>query len=648
MTIKKIGVFIGTVGLITALVIGCGSSSTNNNESNSTGTDNNSSEIGLEAGSFYGAAFSFILKGLANGMLSTIVSDSMGNYLSFLGGGDSGNAEEMNELKDIDNKLTQISNELVTIESELKTILTDIKVTEDSIKADVDWPRDAVNTIDTATQVLQELGVDTNGTKIKPGEGNLTKIADLASDILSAGGYDIPLQVMAIYNAIEGNPTPLLSNYIEEVMLQLSNNDDENLQKAYQGFEYYTSELLNYQIQGVNLVVEAHKAQDDNASAQKYLNCYDSDMYGTSECNLLYKEIGDMDNKTSFIYNAVSLVLRDAPVYNQLLPSSAENILGRAEFYRLLMTGTDGKKYGLRIFHISTADMEKSPDQLFVSEDGTKSYSCQSSRHTVTGKTYDFWTDDTVKASEDYNVVEYYCADIPNGKGYKIFSSNDLSNELGSAIVSQYDTNYDQNSSGTISYGFGLVTNSIDNRFTKSSDKWTTQKHRGGDCDTDIYGGPNSRPLQANVTCYNEASPSNASIELDGHFEYDSNEEERTMYAYWHVKFHLYSKSPKDGGGDAYSYYYVGVYDGTAHEFASSDCKNKTYFRLHASEDHRYSETHYESNHCSFTAKPGHHYYVYFKVKGYVTIQYGNSGTYATSELDTVYYVHLQYFEGGK
>ncbi len=190
------------------------------------------------------------------------------------------------------------------------------------------------------------------------------------------------------------------------------------------------------------------------------------------------------------------------------------------------------------------------------------------------------------------------------------------------------------------------MTNSIDNRFTKSSDKWSIQTHRGGPCRIEIYGEPNSRPLQANVTCYSEAEPSHASIELDGHFYYDSDAKERTMYAYWHTKFNTFATAPKDSGGDAYSYYYAGVYDATDGTYASDDCKEKTYYRLHASAGHDYDSDHYDTNHCKFTAKPGHHYYVYFKVKGYVTIQWASTGVYATSELDEVYYVHLQFFEG--
>ncbi len=626
-------------GFMIAIVLlfstGCSDKShyVDNNESNNTITV----ELGSEG--FTGSVFSFILKGLANGMLKSAGSDVMGNFLNLLGWGDSGSNEEAQTLNDIDNTLHEISSELTVIEGELKEILTDIKVSEDSIKNDVDWPRDAVTKITTATQEMQLLGVDT-----KPGEGDHTKIANLAANILGAE-YNIQNQVMSIYTAIEGNPTPLLSNYIDQVMLQLPYNDNENLQKAYQGFEYYTSELLNYQIKGVNLVIEAHKAQDDNSTAQEYLNCYNSDMYNVGECNILYKEIGDMDNKTSFIYNAVSMVLRDAPIYDPFLPTSAESIFKRAEFYRLLMTGAEHNKYGLHLFHISTADMEKSPDTLIATAPELSfSINCNaSSRHIVTGRAYDFWEGNTVKASTDYNVVEYVCDYLPNGT----YSIREGSGKLlGSAEVSQYDTNYDLNSSGTISYGFGLLTHNIANHFTESSDKWTIQKPSGENYYSSTSGSANDWPIKANASSKmgQDEYESNAHIELDGHFVYDEDAEERTMYVAYHAKFYTKAVVPyytDDWGGDADSYFYVGVHDLTSGGAASDDCHYKSYYHLHASRGDDKSGHHYPSRYCSFTAKPGHHYFVYFKMIAKASATY--DGAAAESELDTVYGVNIKF-----
>ncbi len=587
----------------------------------------------LESEGFTGSIFSEILAGLVDGAAGKIGENVMGDFLALLGWGDSGNEEEEKTLDHIDSQLNVISHELNEIEGELQTVLIDIKVSEDSIKNDVNWPRDAVTKIATATQEMQLLGED-----VKPGEGNRTKIVNLANDILGAK-YDIPNQVMSIYTSIEGNPTPLFSNYVDQVMLQLTYNDNENLKKAYQGFEYYTSELLNNQVKGINLVVEAYKAKDDNASAQKYLDCYRSKPENTSECNILYKEIGDMDNKNSFIYNAVSMVLRDAPLYNPFLPTSAESILKRAEFYRLLMTGTDEKEFGLRIFHISTADMEKAPDTLYVFKPGFES-TCTSSSHTVKGRVYDFWEKSTVRASTDYNVVEYNCGHVPEGN-YSVFV--DLDKRLGDAEVNQYDINYDLNRSGTISYGFVLLTNNIANRFTESSDKWSIQKPGKDNYNSSTSGSANNWPIKAYAYNKKDGYESNAHIELDGSFTYDENAEERTMYVDYHAKFYTKADAPfsnATGGGDAYSYYYVGVWDATSGSYASNDCKNSTYYRLHASSTHKYSSHHDVSKYCSFTAKPGHEYYVYFKM---IANECCNPNTVAESELDTVYRVYIMY-----
>lgn len=633
MIIKKMGIFIGTAGLIMALVIGCGSSNTDSNIDNIDNIDNNDTVVEIGSVGFTGANFSFILQGLAKGMLTKIGGDVMGNFLSLLGWGDSDNSDEEQTLEDIDDKLTEISDELVHIENQLGVILTEIKVSEDSIKNDVDWPRDAVNEIHTATQELQLLGVNT-----KPGEGDQTKIENLASDILGAK-YDIPLQVISIYTAIEGNPTPLLSNYVDQVMLQLPNNDNDNLIKAYQGFEYYTSELLNNQIKGVNLVVEAYKAQDDNISAQKYLNCYGSNIYDTSECNILYKEIGDIDNKTSFIYNAVSMVLRDAPIYDPFLPTSAQSILARAEFYRLLMTGAELNEYGLHIFHISTADMEKSPNTLYVSKPGFQTTCNVSSSHTVKGREYDFWVDKTVKVSEDYNVAEYHC-NVPNGE-YSIFA--ELDKPLGTAEVSQYDTKYDLNSSGTISYGFGLVTNNISNRFNESSDKWTTTKRSDENYYSSTSGSANDWPIKAYASSNNQYHyESKAHIELEGNFYYDKDAEERTMHVAYYARFAAKVTVPYTSlwGGDAYTYVWVGVHDVTTGGAASDDCHYKSYYPLHAERDQEYYEKYYPDTYCTFTAIPGHQYYIYFAIEAKALAAY--DGAVAESELVEVYKVNIK------
>jgi len=618
MRFKKSVLFLGTVVLVIGMVVGCGSSDGGGDQKPL--SDNEG---------FTGSVFSTILKGLAEGMLRETGSDIMGNFLAILGWGDSGNSDEEQTLNHIDDELTKISGEFSTIETELQNVLRTINVSEDSIKDDVNWPRDAKNQIDAATQDLQLM-------KTGPGEGNVTEIQDRANEILGTQ-YAIKTQVIAISNAIEGNPTPLFSNYVNKAVLQLPYNDDDKLQSAYQAFEYYTTQLMNIQILGVNLVVEAYKGLDNNASAQEYLNCYNSDV-NLSECNILYSEIGDMNNSASFIYNAVSLVLNEAPIYDPFLPASAVSILKRAEYYRLLMTGTEGKDFGLRFFYISTADMNASPDELYAQIPGYGTV-CKPTRYVIAGRPYDFWTGDTVKPSTDYNVVEYNCGSVPSTGTYQIYGADFT--PLGTTEVSQYGTNYDLNASGAIRYGFTILTNNIANRFPESSSNWTVQKPSKENYHSSTSGSANSWPIKGTVTTDGE-NEGNAHIELDGHFHYDVDAPEQTMYVDYHAEFYTKADAPfynSTGGGDAYSYYYVGVYDDTVGDYASDACKDKTYYRLHASSTHSYSGHHDVSDYCSFTAKPGHHYYVYFKMVANALAP--NDSTVAESELDTVYRVYV-------
>ena len=622
MPIKKIVTFIAMISLIIALVIGCGSSDTNQHENNS-----------IESEGFTGSTFSSILNGLINGLGQSVGKDIMGHLLSLLGWGNSNNSEMEQTLKDIDYKITEICDELATIENELKEVLTEIEVSEDSIKNDVDWPRDAVNSITTATQALQLQAVDK-----KPGEGNRTEIDALASNILGAQ-YDIPKQVISIYDSIIGNPTPLLSNYVDQVILELENYDSKNLTEAYQGFEYFTSELLNHQIKGVNLVVEAYHAKDDKSSAKKYLDCYHSNTGGTSECNILYKEIGDMDNNTSFIYNVISMVLRNAPLYGSFLPSSAESIFKRAEFYRLLMTGTDPDEFGVRIFYITTADMEEAPYELTLMATGISSTCNNPSIHKFTGRAYDFWDDNAVKESTDYNVAEYNCGHLPDGKYdiigiYKPF----VPRPLGSVEVSQYDTNNVVKNNGKINYGFALVTKNIDDRFQRS-DKWYWEAPSDWNYNSEYsIHMPDSWSIVTKANHHdNDIEESKAGVNLWRSFSYNGTEVKKINVDY-SVQFYVDAHSPfhnSQGGGDAYCYYNVGIYDKTVNTTAYF-----TKYRLHAGSGHEYSGIHDVNKTMPFLAIPNHNYQLFIQV---ISKECCLEYIHATTNLNEVNHIYFKF-----
>ncbi len=626
MIIKKLGVFIGTVGLITALMIGCGSSDTSHDD--------------IENEGFTGTTFSFILEGLANGMLSYATGDVMGNFLSLLGWGDSGSSEEEQTLKNINKTLTAISGELKTIESTLLEIIKEIDIEEHEIKNDVDWPRDAIDFIKTAHQDLNSSAYyyDLNGTlhRYKPGEGNQTAIRKLASTFLDT--YILKDRVTSISDAIEGNPTPLLSNYIAEVIDKLHYNDDR-LQEQYKGFETYTSQLLNYQIMGVNEVIEATKILDGNSSAEIYLN----EIY----MPMLIEEVDNIDSPSSFIYNAVSLVLKNAPLYGQFLPTSAESILKRAEFYRLLVTGTDDDKFGLRLFHISTADRPAAPDYLLASKDGAHFHACYASRHKVEGRPYDQWDGNNVDSNTTYRVVKYACDSLPEYSmpvgTYGIYTF-DTSGKvlLTTAEVANYDSNYTKKDDGNISYGLGLMQDYIDNRFTESWGHWSQQKH--SDVNSKISGSANDWPIEIYFKRDDNTytTTTSGSTELDGHFHYSGSTDKKITIDYY-VKFYLKASAQKVYLGNqpyASAAYRTGVWDSTEGKI---ECDYE--HSLNAGSGHSYSEYRYPKHTCTFTAQPGHHYYVYFKmfIKGDQTDD-GWDIT-AVSKLEKVYRVYVKFEE---
>jgi len=249
----------------------------------------------------------------------------------------------------------------------------------------------------------------------------------------------------------------------------------------------------------------------------------------------------------------------------------------------------------------------------------------------------------TVKPSMDYNVVEYHC-DVPNGT-YKLYSESS-DKLLGNAEVSRYDTNYTKTDDGNISYGFALVTKNIPNRFTESSNKWSIQKPGKDNYYSSTSGSANDWPIKAYASSKMGQAyyDSKAQIELDGSFYYDKDAEEKIMHVAYKAKFYTKAVVPyytNDWGGDAYAYYWIGVHDATTGGTASDDCNRKSYYRLHASRDHDYSGNHYPEKYCTFTAKPGHHYYIYFAVEAKASASY--DGAVAESKLDTVDRVNVMF-----
>ncbi|MDM5271618.1 hypothetical protein PGH07_05480 [Sulfurovum sp. zt1-1] len=627
MKMKKNFILILVIGLIITLTMGC-----NSNNSENTKVEDTLSE-GWE-----GELAWFILKGLSNGFLSSAGSEVFGNILVLIGIEDPSTAQEEEiekTLKNVENTLVQIEEELSTIETELSDINKELNIDTDKILLAVNWPNDSVTYIHTGSRHLRDIMKNPDGSYVKPGDINHTTILNLSSQILNL--WDIDNAMQGINDSILTNPYTAFPTYVDEAMTEIS-GDDTLLMTAYQGLEYFSTKLLNNQILGANLVVEAYKALDDNNTAEIRYNDY-KDMF--------YNEVRNMENENSFIYNAASLVLRNATLYGeQKLPSDADAIFKRALFYSMLYTGTDKDKFGLRFLHISPTVYPVEFGSLYAYNDSNKNfYTCEIvGSHEVLGRTYDYWDGNHVNANNAYRVVEYDCGSVPIGE-YGIYTELTLNSlEIGSATVSNYNADYTQSSDGNITYGFGLATDFIDNRFTESSPYWSV--HRVSGADTESSGSANNWPIKRSTIWINTTTwDTSGSTELRGNFKYVGSQA-RNMIVDYHAEFYIHGFVPYYFGNlltDMDIGYVTGVYNVKDEK---SECRYeykynlKTY--LTTAKDVEHSESRDIKHTCSFTAEPDVDYYVYFKV-----FIEGHAGTSvdAVSELKTVKSVYVKFEE---
>lgn len=267
---------------------------------------------------------------------------------------------------------------------------------------------------------------------------------------------------------------------------------------------------------------------------------------------------------------------------------------------------------------------------------------CNAEPHTLTAKTYDHWEGDTVTASTEYDVTVYNCiAPLNVADQYTINTEYDGSGtDWGTVDVNQYDSGYDKNSSGPITYGFNLFTNDgrIDNHFTQRADLWSTQVPSADNYySTHEIHLPDSWSIVTKA--YGGDYESKARVELDGYFKYGGTVDANITVEY-SMQFYVQAYSPftnSEGGGDAYAYYKIGVWDHTAGEGKALG----TDYRLHAGSGHNYSGTKNVIDSMKFTAEPNHTYYVYINMISEVDNPNGNAQ--ALSNLNGIRYIHLRF-----
>jgi hypothetical protein len=391
--------------------------------------------------SFYGALLSKVLGGLVSGAAGEIGGDAMGYILSLLGYGGSG---DQGQLDAMSQKLDQIVSLLNQIQQTLDQLLVQLKITEEEILANTSDPTNAITQINTAHEELQGLSKNNVGSVAQT---TLTNFTTRVENI-----YNIYVQVNTIHDAILP-PTevkaPVLNN-----LTDLSINKGNSLTASYLGLEQYFAQLLYYQMEGVNLIVEtkiyrakAGLPQIDGRDAKAYMDFFTG--------SKLQPEVDNfMNNVYRMILSQVNLV--DTASF---LPSETSGILSRANFFRIQALNED--HFGLRGTLIATQDLVSSVMTMKAKNRQTgQLYSGTGTLYTVQGPTHDYWSGNNVKPSSDYTVIAYDFGDVPVGD-YDILDGS--GNVIGSATVQKFKDDYTvpQDGSGTINYGHFTVSKRI-------------------------------------------------------------------------------------------------------------------------------------------------------------------------------------------
>lgn len=197
-----------------------------------------------DGASINGALLSKVVGGLVDGAYGQVGGDVMGLILNLLGyGGGSGDQSALNAMSA---KLDQIVSLLKDIKNQLDQLLLQLKITEEEILANTNDPTNAITQITSVHEELQGLS------KKNAGSVDQTTLTGFTNRVENV--YNIYAQVNTIHNAILP-PTvvkaPVLNNFTD-----LSINKGNSLMDSYLGLEQYFSQLLYYQLEGVNLIVE--------------------------------------------------------------------------------------------------------------------------------------------------------------------------------------------------------------------------------------------------------------------------------------------------------------------------------------------------------------------------------------------------------
>jgi len=564
-----------------------------------------------ENSSFFGGLLKQVLSGVISGAEGKPGSEAMGLVLSLLGFGEESDQPALDAMS---GKLDQIVSILGDIKKDLDALMQQLKITEGEILANTNDPSDAITQIKSSHQELQ--GLSDN----KAGSGEKQALADFTNRVENV--YNIYSQVNSIHDAILPSTVakaPVLKNFFD-----LALNKGNSLTNTYLGVEKYFSQLLYYQMEGVNLIVETKKYREkaglpqiDGRDAKAYMDFFTA--------QILSPEVEDfMTNISEMIFNHANLLES-----NKFLPSESPAILARANFFRIQALNLD--HFGLRGTLLATQDLVPGILSLKASEKGSsQAFTGQGDISSISATNYDFWIKDGVKGSSDYTLILYDFGDAPAGQ----YEVKDDSGELfGTGDVRMYNDDYTvpADGSGTKNYGHVTVAERVGARdaFNKNpvwQRTWVT------DDNTTVWSNTGDEK-SVKIATNGKQQNYSAHGQLDATFQFlegDPATINYSMHVSGETTSYVYSAT---GDSESTIHYRVGLMDGATgaivHEF-DSDSKTASASNYQDDQTRSVTKTIEKDITGSFlfgNPTVGHSYYVFF----YVSIN-GSKGSGTADE----------------
>ena len=432
--------------------------------------------------------------------------------------------------------------------------------------------------------------------------------------------FVIDEQINTIHDAIlppDIAKTPVLDNFASLGINRIT-QEGKSMADAYLGLETYFSQLLYYQMQGVNLFIEtkvfrtkAGLPQIDGMDALAYMDFFIK--------NKLKPEVDNfMNNVYRLILSQVSL-----EESSSFLPGDTPTILSRANFFRVQALNQD--HFGLRGTLISTKDLISDVISLNAKSIQTSDvYQGSGVLSTASGKTYDFWQGNHVSGVSDYYAINYdfeNSSDVPTDGKYDIIVETGET-VLASATVQNYTPDYVQDKTGAISYGHALMYKRVGARDAFNNNatwSWWEEDLKNASAN----GGASVRWTGLSGEAQNDEY--HGKDELDAHFVYSSTESAPITL---HYSAHAYGTTESDSnsgaGGTANSkiYYRIGLFDATTDQIVH---EIKTNEKTTPDSGKESLDDNVSGEFVFPDPSPGHDYYVYFNCQISGNSYYGSA-----------------------